>query len=135
MRKYLLFILVFITIGLPALAAASETATSRYYTSIQKNPQKIKKFMFDMPKGGDLHNHASGSTFAENMVKYAIDDNLCVNRTTLTVYANSECPSQDLLNNAIHDIEFYDALVDAWSMHHFMKGKESGHDHFFNSFK
>src|SRR3990167_3763879 len=95
----------------------------------------MHQFMQDMPKGGDLHHHASGSTFAEKMVRYAAQDNLCVNRNTFVVYANQQCPASDLLNYAIQDVGFYDALIDAWSMHHFMRGQESGHDHFFNTFR
>lgn len=135
MKKYLLLGAVLFACSLSASAApASETAAARYLASIQDNPQKIKKFMRDLPKGGDLHNHASGSTFAEKMVEYAAADNLCVNRATFTVYANGDCPQQDLLNNAVKDIEFYDGLIDAWSMQHFWGGKESGHDHFFKTF-
>ena len=88
-----------------------------------------------MPKGGDLHNHASGSTFAENLLKYAENDNLCVQRTTFVVYMNTECKPGDILNLAIQDVSFKDALIDAWSMQHFQGGQESGHDHFFNTFR
>ncbi len=135
MKRILLICATLFFINQTAFAATpSETAASRYLASIQGQTQKIRKFMHDMPKGGDLHHHASGSTFAEKMVGYAANDNLCVNRETFAVNANSQCPANDLLNTAIKDVEFYDALVDAWSMHHFFSGKESGHDHFFHTF-
>jgi len=115
-------------------AATSETDAGKYLASIIDKPQQIRKFVQDMPKGGDLHNHTSGSTFAERMLQYAAHDNLCVNRSTFTVTVNKECPANDLLNTAVKDIEFKDALIDAWSMHHFFPGQESGHDHFFKTF-
>lgn len=135
MKHRLLLCAALIAFHLPVFAATpSETAAGKYLASVLDQPQKVRKFMRDMPKGGDLHHHASGSTFAENMIKYAANDNLCVNRSTFAVFANSQCREQDLLNNAIQDIEFYDGLLDAWSMHHFMGGDETGHDHFFNTF-
>lgn len=135
MKRCLLLCAALLTVNLSAQAATtSETAAARYLASIHSQPQKLRKFMHDMPKGGDLHHHASGSTFAEKMVTYAANDNLCVNRETFAVYANAQCPTNDLLNTAIKDIEFYDGLIDAWSMHHFIRGEESGHDHFFHTF-
>lgn len=134
MKRCLLLCAALFTFNTAFADQVSEAAASRYLASIHDQPQKIKKFMHDLPKGGDLHHHASGSTFAEKMIGYAANDHLCVNRETYAVYANSQCPASDLLNAAISDIEFYDALIDAWSMHHFFSGKESGHDHFFHTF-
>ena len=134
MKQYLVLSLALLACGAAFAATPTETATSHYLASILQQPQKIKEFMRDLPKGGDLHNHASGSTFAEKMVGYAADDNLCVNRQTFVVFASASCPKQDLLNNAILDAEFYDNLIDAWSMQHFHNGRESGHDHFFSTF-
>jgi adenosine deaminase len=115
-------------------ANLAETATEKYLASILDQPKKIQAFMSRMPKGGDLHNHSSGSTFAEKMMEYAVNDNLCVDRTSYTVFINNDCQFDDLLNNAIKNADFYDAIIDAWSMQHFQLGKESGHDHFFNAF-
>lgn len=135
MKKYLPLFAALSLFCISANAAtSSETAAGKYLASIIDKPQQIRKFVQDMPKGGDLHHHASGSTFAERMLEYAAQDNLCVDRTTFTVSANKECPINDLLNTAVKNIEFKDALIDAWSMQHFFPGKESGHDHFFKTF-
>ena len=137
MLKALSLLTALLAFSLPAFAAtSSETAAARYLAANMRNPQKIQQFMRQIPKGGDLHNHASGSTFAEKMVEYAASDNLCVNRTTFAVYENTACQSANLLNLAIQDAGFYDSLIDAWSMQHFSfnHGKESGHDHFFSAF-
>ncbi len=111
-----------------------EGNVERYFESIKSNPQKLAKFLREMPKGGDLHNHESGATYAENLIKYAYNDNLCVDPQSYTVFSSSTCDPQYLLDNAIKDAAFYDNLIDAWSMRHFQSGKESGHDHFFSTF-
>jgi adenosine deaminase len=38
-----------------------------------------------MPKGGDLHNHLSGSIYAEDLIDYAARDYLCLDRATATL--------------------------------------------------
>ncbi|MBA3661707.1 MAG: adenosine deaminase, partial [Gammaproteobacteria bacterium] len=47
----------------------------------------------------------------------------------------ASCDKDHNLNAAIQDSQFYEAIIDAWSMRHFKRGMETGHDHFFNSFK
>lgn len=112
-----------------------EYRTEHYFNAIKNSPELLTLFMQNMPKGGDLHNHESGATYAENLIKYAINDNLCVNRSTYAVLADSNCAKQDLLENAVQDPTFKDNLIDAWSMRHFIESTPtSGHDHFFAAF-
>src|SRR5437016_3554097 len=118
-----------------AANTTSFSHTEQYYESIKNNPQKLTEFLRNFPKGGDLHNHESGATLAENLLRYASKDNLCINPSTYTVFVNPKCENRNILNNAIQDPPFYDAVVDAWSMRHFHVGVESGHDHFFKTFQ
>lgn len=111
-----------------------ELATGKYLDTIKQNPQKLQLFLHDMPKGGDLHNHHGGAGMAENMIKYAKGDKLCINQDNYTVEENPQCSKELLLDNAKQSPEIYDALIDAWSMRHFFSGKETGHDHFFSTF-
>lgn len=115
---------------------ASPTAgTQAYFDSIKTNPQALKNFLTAMPKGGDLHMHESGSSFSENMIHYAESDNLCINRTGLSVFINPDCKAEDFLATAILNETLYNSLIDSWSMRHFnATDSESGHDHFFNAF-
>lgn len=110
--------------------------TERYFQSIKNQPAALKKFLQQMPKGGDLHLHESGSTLAENMLQYAASDELCVNRKNFTVFSNPNCPAEDSLASALLNPSFRHGLIDSWSMRHFNKkpSAESGHDHFFNTF-
>lgn len=133
-RFIMMFICVFIGNATAIARPITENGTEKYFNSIQNNPQKLYHFLYQMPKGGDLHNHASGATYAENMIAYAAKDHLCVDRKTYIVTNNSNCAAQDDFTTAVQDVQFKDALIDAWSMRHFHPDTESGHDHFFSTF-
>lgn len=132
------YIIVFTGIFASGLLNAQNLAESRtesYFASISNDHKKQEQFLLEMPKGGDLHNHPSGAAYAENLLRYAYNDNLCVSADSYMVYSDPNCPSSSLLDNAVKDPSFKDALIDAWSMRHFGDKKaESGHDHFFASF-
>lgn len=87
-----------------------------------------------MPKGGELHYHLAGGAYPEIMLELASKDNYCLNTTNWMVSKNpSVCngvDTKDLLNHP----DLYANAVKSWSLKDFVPGKESGHDHFFNSF-
>lgn len=118
--------------------ATSPTATERAQLkleSIKDNPLALMQFLEAMPKGADLHMHESGSSLAENMIDYAINDPLCLNRQNFLVYLNPTCPVYDIMQTAISDPTLRDNVIDSWSMRHFNRdGTISGHDHFFSTF-
>ena len=107
---------------------------SRHFETIKTQPQKLAQFLWDMPKGADLHLHPSGATFAENLIQYAQGDKLCIDRQTYVVFDNPGCEFENLLDNAVKQDEFYNHVIDAWSMRNFNGNLESGHDHFFAAF-
>jgi adenosine deaminase len=121
-------------------AASAEQRTSRYFESIRRQPPLQLAFLREMPKGGDLHNHLSGALYAENLIDYAVSDNLCVDRTTAILIAppcDDSCEkftSKPLIRCAYGDHVLYNSIVDAWSMRNWEPGEESGHDHFFATF-
>lgn len=129
-RQFIALSAIFVSL----IASASEHGTAKYFESIKKNPDKLTAFLLTMPKGGDLHMHISGSSMSENLVSYAQNDNLCINKSTYSVFADSKCQSENLLDSAIKDEQFFNHLIDAWSMRNFQNAKESGHDHFFAAF-
>lgn len=112
-----------------------DAAVEKYFDKIKNNPQKLETFLFKMPKGGDLHNHHGGASMAENMISYAKGDDLCVDQKTLRVDVNPQCPANDSLDHSSEHPELYNAMIDAWSMRHFSTKNESGHDHFFATFR
>lgn len=134
MKKILLY---FIILSLPASLFAhgiNEERTAHALELIKNHPQKLFAFLQTMPKGGDLHNHVSGTAPAEYLVHLGKPDNLCVDPQTYTVKINAACEPQHLLHHATTDPTYLDALIDSWSMRHFQPGLESGHDHFFATF-
>jgi adenosine deaminase len=105
----------------------------------------LRQVLQAMPKGGDLHNHLSGSVYAESYLRYAADDGICVDSVKLTITpcatpqqiaanpsaASSVVPASTLF--APYS-SLYGTMLDALSMRQFRPTLESGHDHFFNTF-
>jgi hypothetical protein len=114
----------------------TEPKAARYFESIRNQPLLLHAFLQEMPKGGDLHNHLSGAVYAESLIAYAVQDKLCIDRSTLSFLpqmcdSNSNKPPADA---ALKDPVLYGQLLDAFSMRQFIPGTESGHDHFFATF-
>ena len=65
-----------------AAAQNPEQRTAHYLDSARKQPGLLLAFLRDLPKGGDLHNHLEGATYAEDLVDFAASGNLCVDRTS-----------------------------------------------------
>ena len=93
-----------------------------------------------MPKGGDLHNHLDGSIYAEDLIDFAVSDNLCVERTSSRLLAppcDDSCEkytNKPAVRCSYGDRVLYNQIIDAWSMRNWKPGDESGHDHFFATF-
>ncbi len=137
LRRHALIILL-----LTATAAAQsfEQRTSRYLESIRKQPPLLLAFVRDLPKGADLHNHLDGAIYAEDLVDFAVDGGICVDRTSSHLLA-PPCDScetytaKPAVRCAYADHVLYNQMIDAWSMRNWKAGDESGHDHFFASFE
>lgn len=113
----------------------AEARTAQYLDSIREQPSHLLAFLRAMPKGADLHNHLSGSVYAENYIRWAVEDGLCLNRQMLA-FAPAPCdpdkgivPAQQILA----DPALYQQVINGQSMR-FFDGPGSGHDQFFASF-
>jgi adenosine deaminase len=119
---------------------SAEQRTSRYLESVRHQPPVLLAFLRDMPKGGDLHNHLSGAIYAESFIDFAVEDGLCIDRTTSILIAppcDATCDrynSKPAVRCAYSDQVLYNSIVDAWSMRNWERGSDSGHDHFFATF-
>jgi len=117
-----------------------EQKTARYFESIRKSPPQQLAFLLRMPKGGDLHNHLSGSIYAESYIQWAADNGLCVNNQTLALLVPTEKSNCDAklnlspVSSAVNNYVLYRQMVDAWSMRNWQLSGQSGHDHFFDAF-
>ncbi|MGH2900067.1 MAG: adenosine deaminase, partial [Solirubrobacteraceae bacterium] len=92
-------------------------------------------FLRAMPKGGDLHNHLSGSVRAESWAKWAAEDGLCFVVATASL-ARTECDQPGRVSAArlATDSALLAKAVAAWSMRDWRPGSESAADHFFATF-
>jgi adenosine deaminase len=123
-----------------AYAQSSEQRTSLYLERVRKQPQLLLPFLRDMPKGGDLHNHLHGAIYAEDLVDFAADGQLCVDRTSSRLIPGpcDSCENytaKPAARCAYSDHVLYNQIIDAWSMRNWGRGDESGHDHFFATFE
>ena len=111
-RKIAWTLVVVLSCGLTLSAqqrGASEQSTARYFESIRKSPPKQVAFLLKMPKGADLHNHLSGSIYAERYIEWAAEKGLCVNNGTMSLVvpaspskcASDQAPANTALTNSV----------------------------------
>ena len=139
---HLLLLIIFVNAALIAAqpASAPEERANRYLESVRKQPPLVLAFLRDMPKGGDLHNHLGGAIYAEDLINFAADDKLCLDRAGLSLVPGAcEVPCDATsakipTSCAERDQDLYNSIIDAWSMRNWKRGHESGHDHFFATF-
>ena len=81
MKKLLLFALVIVAFR------AECQSIDRYFERIRNNDAELVAFLSQMPKGGDLHNHYSGSVYAETYIGYVVRKDYVINKNTLDVVA------------------------------------------------
>src|SRR5450759_5266456 len=95
---------------------SEEARTERYFQSIRKDPNLLLAFLREMPKGGDLHIHLTGSVYAESYIQWAADEGECVDPRTLYLSA-APCNAPVVpVKNAFADTELYGNLISAISM-------------------
>ena len=118
----------------PAVSNSNEARTERYFQSIRNNPNLLLAFLREMPKGGDLHNHLTGSVYAESYMQWASEQGDCVCPKTLS-FSAPPCNAPAVpVANAFADTELYATIIDAISMRNWQYSGQSGHDHFFAVF-
>lgn len=61
-----------------------------YLKTIQDNETLLNQFFMYMPKGGDIHNHLTGSVYAETYFKVAAKDSLWVDMNNGKLYRTEE---------------------------------------------
>ena len=114
----------------------SQSAES-YLEKIRNNEALLTAFFQQMPKGGDLHHHFSGSIYAEPLLERAIAEDFYLNLETLEVVKKN--PSKDnwetfssLKNKG--KLEYYKQhIMQTWSAKDY-NGSVPSDDLFFDSF-
>ena len=114
----------------------SQSAES-YLEKIRNNEALSTAFFQQMPKGGDLHHHFSGSIYAEPLLERAISEDFYLNLETMAVSktkpANGNWETfSSLKNNG--KLEFYQQqIMQTWSAKDY-NGSVPSDDLFFDSF-
>ena len=93
-------------VALLAVSLCSSAQTiDKYFESIRDNSAALTAFFAEMPKGGDLHNHFSGSVYAETYIDQVVRMDYVINTTTLQV--KKEIPAEE--TNWAHFSSFNDS--------------------------
>ncbi|MET0943836.1 MAG: adenosine deaminase [Flavobacterium sp.] len=114
----------------------SQTADN-YLEKIRNNEALLTAFFQQMPKGGDLHHHFSGSIYAEPLLERAIAEDFYLNLETMAVAktkpSNGNWQTFSSLKNE-GKLSFYEQQVmQTWSAKDY-NGSVPSDDLFFDSF-
>ncbi|MET0239956.1 MAG: adenosine deaminase [Sphingobium sp.] len=142
MRKGLPLLLAAL-LAAPAIAQTTgEAATAALFDKVAASPARLRVFLQDMPKGGDLHNHLWGQPYAEQFLDWAGEAGLCVSEETLSIVAgpckgDTLVPAKDLIRRKGGEA-LYVKMIRALSTRDRNVGlgvnDTTGHDDFFETF-
>lgn len=131
MRRLFTLILL---LGLAACGDAIPDHSDRL-AQAAASPPALRAFLYQMPKGADLHNHLSGAAYAEGLIRAGADQGLCFATDTARVSKPPCGKGQRKLADAVDSADLTSRLVSAWSMRGFVPvSGYDGHDHFFAAF-
>lgn len=123
----------------PPRPVSDEARTAAYFDRIASDPSRLRIFLQKMPKGGDLHNHPGGSVYAEDFLRWAGEEGLCVSTTTFRV-VEPPCDAEGKVAAAGLEGDYarYSRALDTLSTRGFEGGigdrSTPGFDRFFSSF-
>jgi len=114
----------------------SQTAEN-YLNKIRNNEALLTAFFQQMPKGGDLHHHFSGSVYAEPLLERAIAKNFYLNLETLAV-SETKAEKGNWINfdsiKKLEKLDYYEQqIMQTWSVKDY-NGSVPSDDQFFDSF-
>jgi len=98
------------------------------------NAGELTAFMHALPKGGELHHHLGGGTPAEDLIGWAVEDNLCVDMAELAIRLACSGPNLKPAAEVAANETLRSALIDSLTVRHPGFRDRSGHDQFFTSF-
>ncbi|MEO6729584.1 MAG: hypothetical protein ABIN01_00060 [Ferruginibacter sp.] len=131
MKKIIPLLLIIFS---PKLQAQS---VSQYFEKIRDNSAALTAFFSQMPKGGDLHHHYSGSIYAETYLNIAISKDYFVNTRSLQI-SETNSPGDlnwtkfsSLKNDTLNEVK--QQLLQKWSIKDFA-GNYPSHRQFFEAF-
>ncbi|OXB06806.1 amidohydrolase family protein [Flavobacterium pectinovorum] len=113
-------------------------SAENYLEKIRNNEALLTAFFQQMPKGGDLHHHFSGSIYAEPLLERAIAEDFYLNIETMAVSKTKpEIGSWHTFSSLKNEgkLAFYEQQVmQTWSVKDY-NGSVPSDDQFFDSFQ
>ncbi|TDO83236.1 adenosine deaminase/adenosine deaminase CECR1 [Flavobacterium chryseum] len=132
MTRIITFFFIFI-----AQIGFSQTAEN-YLEKIRNNEALLTAFFQQMPKGGDLHHHFSGSIYAEPLLERAIAEDFYLNLETMAVSktkpSNGNWQAFSSLKNNGKLAQYEQQVMQTWSAKDY-NGSVPSDDLFFDSFQ
>ena len=141
-RRILLAVLLLlaVAIGIRLAIVARDfdaVATAAAFEAARGDHTELRAFLRRMPKGGDLHTHLSGAVYAERLIAWATQQNLCADLANVLLW-KPQCdrPGDVPVADAMQDQNLYDRLVNAFSTRAFVPtvAVPTDHDKFFAAF-
>ncbi len=109
------------------------TGVDRYFDVINAAQPQMVEFMKKFPKGGDIHNHLSGTILPEDYIAMGIAEGVCYDTASYALTA-PPCSSSDPPLSEAGPADRQN-IAKALSMYDFIYPDiQAGHDHFFNTF-
>jgi len=101
------------------LQTAFAQSAENYLEKIRNNEAELTAFFAQMPKGGDLHHHYSGSIYAEPLLTHAIAKDFYLNTQTMAVSQEKQLGSDWVLFSTLQKNGELDAykqkIIQKWS--------------------
>lgn len=95
---------------------------------------ELAAFLRAFPKGGELHNHLGGSTPAEYLIAWAVEDGLCIDAAELAIRTGCSAEGVKPAAAFVADEANRSALIDSLTVRKPGFRDRSGHDQFFTAF-
>ncbi len=110
--------------------------TPMTWSRLTHHPKKLEVFLKHMPKGADLHCHASGAVSTEILIKLAASNPYCIDSDfNLTMMQHNQCSKGEPTTVFLQVEKHRQQALKAWSIEQFYADdKEDKKTHFFNSF-
>ncbi|WP_172435811.1 amidohydrolase family protein [Sediminicola luteus] len=114
------------------------TEIERLFAQIKSDSVTLHAFFSKMPKGGDLHHHASGTPYAEQYIVNAKSDGLWVDTLNYSLQlpkiSDSNRHSVSITQWTNDKSYAKDSLINYWSTRNYKERGLDGHQLFFSSF-
>jgi len=130
-------------------SSAEARAARAYDAAVHQGPLAVQAFLAGFPKGADLHFHLGAGVYAETLIRVAGEDKVCIDPAGPKFARNEKgeaikepcaaplVAASSLGGSSLTPVQqdFYDRVIDAFSMRNFVPTSGySGHDQFFSTF-